>query len=399
MIHISKTRWSLALIALSTGILAAVNVGKLPIALPFIRSELQLSLTQAGWLASTFNIMAMTLGVVFGLMARQLGALRACLLGHGLIVAGSVLGAVAGNLGVLFFARFAEGVGFLSIVVSAPSLISANTNLNDRGLLLSSWSAYMPIGVMIASVASPVVINSGSWRGVWWLTAVLVTISALVLAVAYRGQAESTFTTPQTMTSAIKTLREVMRVPAAWLYAATFGLYTIQFWAVYTWLPTYLREERKFDPATIALLAGIFMLVHLPGTLFTGKLLQRGFTRSQLIMFTQAVLLVSAVGIFNGSLPDIARYGLCLLLSSLGGLIPASVLSATVPLARNPAQIAPMQGMFIQGSNLGQFISPLLISAIVSATGSWEYSVFVSVPTALVGIAVGLALWRLDRAA
>lgn len=398
MSHSQKTNWLLALIALATGVIAAVNVGKLPIALPFIRSELQLSLTQVGWLASTFNIMAMTLGVFFGLVVRQMGALRVCLLGHGLLVLGAALGAVAGNLSVLFLARFAEGIGFLSIVVAAPTLISANTNLQDRGLLLSSWSAYMPVGVMLASIFSPPIINSGGWRGVWWLAAALVAMSALVLAGAYRGQPASTFTAPQTMSSALKTLREVMRMPAAWLYAATFGLYTIQFWAVYTWLPTYLREERKFDPATIALLSGIFMLVHLPGTLFTGKLLQRGFSRSQLIIFTQAVLLLSAVGIFNAALPDAVRYGLCLLLAGLGGLIPASVLSATVPLARHPAQIAPMQGMFIQGSNLGQFISPLLISVIVSATGAWENSVFVSVPTALLGIAVGLVLYRLDRA-
>jgi hypothetical protein len=51
-----------------------------------------------------------------------------------------------------------------------------------------------------------------------------------------------------------------------------------------------------------------------------------------------------------------------------------------------------MQGLFIQGSNIGQFISPLLISAIVAATGSWENSIYVTVPTAIVGVLVGLGL-------
>jgi len=393
MTQTQKTNWALALIALATGIIAAINVGKAPIALPYIRADLQISLTQAGWFASTFNMMAMTTGIFFGLLVRQIGALRACLFGHGLIVLGAALGALSGNLVVLFLSRFIEGVGFISIVVSAPTLISATSTLQDRRLLLSSWSAYMPLGVTLASLFAPIILALGNWREIWWLSAVLVSLSALVLALAYRNTPISTTQSAQpSPASAMQSLREVLRVRSAWLCAATFGLYTIQFWAVYTWLPTFLREERKFDPSTIALLSGLFMLVHMPGTIFTGKLLQRGFKRSQLIIFTQAMLVLSALGIFNAALPDVVRYGFCLLLAFVGGLIPASVLSSTTVLAHNPVQIALMQGLFIQGSNIGQFISPLLISAIVVATGSWENSIYVTVPTALVGVLVGLGL-------
>ena len=98
MTQTQKTNWALALIALATGIIAAINVGKAPIALPYIRADLQISLTQAGWFASTFNMMAMTTGIFFGLLVRQIGALRACLFGHGLIVLGAALGALSGNL-------------------------------------------------------------------------------------------------------------------------------------------------------------------------------------------------------------------------------------------------------------------------------------------------------------
>jgi cyanate permease len=392
-----RTQWRLSLIALTTGVIAATNVGKVPIALPYIRDTLQLTLLQVGWFASTFNIIAMLMGVFFGLLVRYSGALRACLLGHVFIIIGGVMGAISQDLITLFLSRFIEGMGFISIVVSAPTLISATSTLNDRRLLLSSWSVYMPLGVTIAAIIAPMILSNSNWRVMWVMIVVLVSLSALTLWFAFRRISNKFLPNQLTHTStAMQNLRDVLKIPSAWLYSASFGLYTLQFWVVYTWLPTFLREERNLDSSTIAILSGLFMIVHMPGTIFTGKLLQKGFSRGNLIILTHTLMILASIGMFTGALPDIVRYICCLFLAFVGGLIPASVLSATTVLARNPAQIASMQGLFIQGSNLGQFISPLFVSMLISATGTWENSIFITIPTAIVGIFVGLALRRLQ---
>jgi CP family cyanate transporter-like MFS transporter len=84
------------------------------------------------------------------------------------------------------------------------------------------------------------------------------------------------------------------------------------------------------------------------------------------------------------------------LLSFAGGLIPASVLSASAHLAKTPKQIGTLQGLFMQMGNVGPFIGPPIIAAIVAASGLWRDALWVTGTAAACGVALGLALRRFD---
>ena len=62
------------LAAALAGVAIAVNIGKLPLALPLLRSELGLSLVQAGWVGAMMNALAMAAALAVGLLAGRLGA-------------------------------------------------------------------------------------------------------------------------------------------------------------------------------------------------------------------------------------------------------------------------------------------------------------------------------------
>jgi hypothetical protein len=85
---------------------------------------------------------------------------------------------------------------------------------------------------------------------------------------------------------------------------------------------------------------------------------QRNFSRGALISITCLMMGVSGVGIFSTALPDWLRYSLCLVFSFVGGVVPATVMSLTAVLAHSPQQIGTVQGLFMQGANLGQFAGP-----------------------------------------
>ena len=83
-----RTSWLGVSAALLAGVVAAAYVGKLPPALPALKTEFGLSLVEAGWVVSTFNTVALATAVGFGLMADRIGAFRFALAGLALLAVG-----------------------------------------------------------------------------------------------------------------------------------------------------------------------------------------------------------------------------------------------------------------------------------------------------------------------
>jgi MFS transporter, CP family, cyanate transporter len=81
----------------------------------------------------------------------------------------------------------------------------------------------------------------------------------------------------------------------------------------------------------------------------------------------------------------------------VGGIIPASVLSSTSVVARKPQQVGTLQGLYVQGANLGQFVAPPIIASLVAGGGRWQNALFLSGAAAAGGVLVGWRLRKLGR--
>ncbi|MCF8149255.1 MAG: MFS transporter [Burkholderiaceae bacterium] len=391
----TETDWRAVLAALLCGIAVAMNVGKVPIALPLLRAEFGLSLVAAGWVSSMINTLAIVSGVFVGLLGDRFGALRTCLAGLAISILGGVLGMLAGNELVLLVSRFAEGAGVVAVAVSAPALLSSASAPVDRRFALSIWSSYMPTGVALAMLLAPAVIPFFGWRGIW-----LLTLAVLCLAAAAIHRLRPAYRLPpptEIEAHPLAAAKEALAQPAAWLLAFAMGCWTIQYYALVVWLPTFLKEQRDLGTLTVSILSCLVVIANAPGNLYGGKLLQRGYPRGKLIAASSLLTGLCGFGVFLDLLPDLLRYGLCVALSLVGGLIPAAVLSASASLARTPKQIGTLQGLFMQVGNLGSFISPPLIAVIVAASGLWRDALWVTNGAALLGVVLGLSLYRLER--
>jgi predicted MFS family arabinose efflux permease len=80
----------------------------------------------------------------------------------------------------------------------------------------------------------------------------------------------------------------------------------------------------------------------------------------------------------------------------VGGIVPGCVL-ASVP-HFSGTQVAAVNGLVVQGSNLGIVLGPLLISSVVAHYG-WPFAPVVSVAGALLGAAFVFALSRCNQTA
>jgi MFS family permease len=371
-----------------------MNVGKVPMAMQLLRSEFNLSLVAAGWLSSMFNTIALTSAVFFGMAGDRVGALRMCYVGLAVSIAAGLLALFSPDGDWLLLSRFAEGAGFVAVAVSAPALMSTASHASDRRFALGIWSAYLPAGVGLVMITTPLIVPRAGWHGLWVFTAAILAAGTLAVFLNRRH-----YRAPHA-SSGRASIREVTRSlgsPLPWLLALAMATFTAQHFALIIWLPTFLLEQRHYSVSTVSLLSFLMIIVNVPGNLIGGALVQRNVPRGTLIAWVSLVIGMCGVGMFVESLPDVVRYILCLALSGIGGIIPAAVMSASAVLARSPQQIGTLQGLFSQGGNLGQFVSPPIIAALVASTGEWHSAVYFTASAAVGGIILGLATRRYEE--
>lgn len=392
---LAKTRWDIVGLAIGAGIVAATHVGKLPPALPDLRADLELSLVAGGWVVSMFSLTGMTVAVLAGTVADRVGHWRLTLAGLGSVLIGSLLGAAAPGEAVLLLSRFLEGLGFIAVAVSVPTLILRSAATEDRRLALGLWGAYMPAGTALMMVASPAVLAVAGWRVLWGVAALLTL--AWMAALALRRHRAPRRRITGVPLSVVANVRLSAGQPGTWLLALCFALYTVPWLAVMVWLPSFMIETRGIDTAAAASLTALVVAMNVPGNLAAGWLLHRGAAHWTLIALAAATMGLSAIGIFAATLPDILRYVLCLIFSGVGGMLPTAVLTGAPVFAPGLAQVGTTNGMLVQGSNTGQVIGPPAVAAVVQAAGNWEAGLGLIVGACAAAVAAALVLRPLER--
>lgn len=395
--------------ALLAGYAGGIAMGKMAPAVPLLQREFGLSLVQSGWLIATFNAMAASGGLLFGVMADRIGAYRCCLGALWLLVLGGALGALItpdaaavasvplsarSALWLLLGARMIEGIGFIALIVSAPALIAATVAPARRNLAFGFWASYMPLGASLALLASAPLLPLAGWRGLWWAVAAAALAAALLL----RSQSSHYHSLGHGQARTLRDIRASLATPAPWWLGLAFAMYAIQNHGMLMWLPTYLINERGVSAADAGLLAALAIGANCIGNVFGGWLIQRQVARGLLISITFVITSTLFLLIFLGNLPDGLRYALVVFYNMACGPIPAAALSGAVRYARSPAEVGSLQGLVVQITQLGIFIGPPITAAVVSAAGNWDAALWVLLSASGIGMLAALLVMRHERA-
>lgn len=366
-----RTAWAAVALITLAGAMASAQVGKLPPALPLIREELGFGLVAGGFVLSVFNVLGMSIAVLVGGLAERIGRARMVGLGFASIMAGSALGALAPDLAVLMASRLVEGVGFVAITVALPYAMVAASAPRDQGMVLGIWSIYHPTGMAATMLLAPVALQSVGWRGLWWIIAALVPL----VAWAVLRQMRRLELSPPSQTPFLTLAREAMGVRGLQLVALVFFAYAFQWVTLMAWLPTFLTESVGADLAFAALMTALVVLINVPGCLFGGALVRRGFRPGPMILTGTAIMALCTLGIFLPGPPVALRLALCLVFSFWGGLVPPALFTSVPRFAPSIRHVSAGNGMLMQGSALGQFIgAPLVAAAVAIGGGNWVWA-------------------------
>lgn len=380
----AATRWAAVGLIVGAGIVAALQVGKAPIAAPLLEGDFGIGLSALGWLTGVFALIGLVGGIPTGALVGSLGARRVLVAGLLITTAGAAAGALSAGLAMLMASRVVEGAGFLLITVAAPSLLGRVAKAGDRDLAFALWSCFMPLGMAAAMLAGPMF---DAWRAMWWASGGLALALCLLVPLVVPASGERHGWSWQRLRA--DTAAVFGNAGAAGL-AVTFALYSLMFFALFSFLPVLLMEQMGVSHRTAGLLSALASAVNVVGNLTAGVMLSRGVGRPALLIGACLIMGAASLGIFLPLLPAPATFLLCVLFSAVGGLIPATLLSSAPIVASSAALVPVVIGLIVQGNNLGQILGPVAVGSAIDRFG-WNSAAVIVAGAAVLGTAVVVA--------
>ena len=246
------SRWHVLIGGFLAYLFDAMEIILLTIALPVMRQDLELSINDAGMLASATLLGIGLSGVTTGWYSDNFGRRKALL--ASLLIFGSLTMLVAStrDWGLLLLLRFLSGIGLGGVwgIVSAYICETWPPHQRARatGFVLSSF----PVGAAIAALMAGALLPN--WPLLFLLAGISTLIPVLYILLFVPESAEWKASKVQRQhaanVSAHVSIREIfapqlLRLTLLGTFAATCAV--IGFWGASTWLPTYLVQERGLN--------------------------------------------------------------------------------------------------------------------------------------------------------
>jgi predicted MFS family arabinose efflux permease len=351
-----RTRWGEVVLLIVAGIVAAFQLGKVPVALPLLRTEFGLDAVVASAFLSALTLLGAFGGLVFGALADRLGHRRMLAGGLGLLALASIGGAFAHDAALVLAGRVAEGVGYLAVAVAVPPLIVAATDARDRRAALGWWGTYVPLGMAAVLFTAPPLLHAGGWRALWLATGAAALLAALVIVPRLSRVSRERGAPLGARIGA------VVATPMPSVLALAFAAYAGEYLALVGFLPTLIVAS-GLTVAIAAIWSGVVTLASAAGNLL-GGFLARAVPRWATITGGALVMGGSAALAFDHAAPLWLRIAASTLATFAGGVIPSSIMASVPIVAPSPKLIASTQGLAVQGSCAGQVIVPVVVAAV-----------------------------------
>ena len=375
--------WPIVATVVGSGIIASFQVGKAAIAAPTLRTELGLDLTAVGWLTAVFAFLGAIGGIPAGAVTAAVGDRRILVVGLLAVSLGAAAGAEAGTYSVLLASRAVEDMGFLLITVAGPAILQRVLTGAQRDLAFGFWSCFMPAGMALALLVGPLF---GGWRPLWWASAgAAMAAAAVTLLLTPGSAARVSFRWRDHAMGALS----IVRLKGPILLAGCFALYSLMFFALFSFLPVLLMERMSITYGAAGLFSALATGINIIGNVGAGYLLARDARRSALLAGAYLIMGLAGIGIFLPVFSDTPTFLLCLLFSGVGGMIPATLISSAPILAPSAALTPVVIGLIMQGSNLGQVIGPVVVGSAIEPYG-WTAAAAIVVISALIAAAMAV---------
>ena len=375
------TNWLRVWIAFLGGCVCAFQIGKSFASLALIIEELSLNLVEAGLLLSLFSLIAALAGAGFGLLADRVGHLYMAMFGLFVSACGAFAGSTAVELNFLLFTRLIEGLGFILAIVAMPSLIARSTTDADRPLAMGLWGAFMPAGIGLSMLITPVLLDWHGWRGLWNDVGIFMIFWAALMYIVFKGSVQQGKSTMQVS----KIIQSILK-PGPILVVIGFICYSSLYQSLTAFLPTILVTDYDLPIARAAHFGAFVVVGNIIGNLSAGWLIGKGHQAWKLLIISFCAMLICASLVFATFTDPATKVFSGFLFSAFGGIFPGTAFVLAARFSASPSHMAMMAGLMLQGAGIGQTIGPMMVTSLVEFTNSWNFAILVVAMMAGIGL-------------
>ena len=386
----ASSRWWMLVLLSLTLLALTLNWFDISAAFPQIGQQFQLNISQLSNLIALFILGFAIFHVPAGMLAYRIGVKNTLLVGLLLESLGGIACAFAPNYAWLAVLRFLTGVGASFIVGMTLALITSWFRGRELALALGiAAGAAFTLGQAIALFGWIGVVQATGWTTSIILGGV-VGLVIFVLCLLFLKVPSHEAEQLAAGTFEWKALRRVLGNRDLWFIGLSFfgvygaGLTTAQL------LTTYLGQVYHLPISSGGLIAAVYVLMSIPGSIIGGFLADRGNNLRAVfavpwIVMGVVLALFSFLG-FAGVWIMVLVAGICQQFGFAGWTAAPGHYRDRI----NPEDVATAEGLLLTVSGLGGFVIPVIFGIIATSSGYTPAFIFggiVCIVFAVIGFA------------
>jgi len=383
----SRRYFVLMLATLSFVMFGLVLFGYPPVS-RFVIRDLHLSHTESGSITSVFVLAFALMQVPGGYLADRFGGARTLMMFAAVVGVSPFIFIIGNNFVMALVFRALAGGACGVTFPSAVRVLSSWFSENEIDSAMSVFGLGYGISQIVSSALLPLLILGADWRPPLVFTALF---SLLVMALAFF---------PARWSSPIEAPVKV-KVDVRGLFTRNmFALVLPNFASlaivvgIFAWTPAFLTSILHLSDAYAGVILGSIGVANMLGS-YAGGIANKWFGKRRTIALSMILMMVFAVllGISNSGL--IAA--LCISGIGFGGMLYFAADFSLIPYAAKQGRsVAGLTfGVFNMLSNIGSFISPIIVGYILDSTGNFLLG-FASIGCIGILGVLGAILLRMD---
>ncbi|MGI5284295.1 MFS transporter [Nonomuraea polychroma] len=403
----TRIRWTIIWLAFAGLSINYLDRASLSVALPFMGEDFHLTATQQGLVFAAFFWAYDACQLVAGWYVDKVGPRRSFFLAAVWWSIFTALTGLARGFWSLITLRFLLGIGESPAPSTAAKVVATWFPTRERAFATSIWDSGSRVGAVIALPVVTGLIAWLHWRAVFVVIGAVGVVWALVWWKYYRdprqhpgaNAAEIEYVEGGGARTAETDAEEAARIPWRSLFryrtvlSMMFGFFCLNsvIYFFITFFPSYLVTERGFSLLKLGFfgaIPGLFaVLSGWAGGLLADRAIRKGASVTRV---RKTVIVGGLVGgsviMFAAVVPE-AWMALTLLSISYGSLTVAGtgIWSLPADVAPSSRHVGSLGGVQNFASNFAGIITPIVVGALVDATGSFVVPLLVIGVIALVG--------------